>query len=96
MNVLIRYFCEPQYLFKVPRTVFRPQPHVDAAMTCFALRTPEERLLSEAQEQRFKKVVSGAFLAKRKRLTNSMQVWPLAYPHSLSKAGWKPLSRHSV
>ena len=73
MNVLIRYFCQPQYLFKVPRTVFRPQPHVDAAMTCFALKPPEERLLPPALEQRFTRVVASTFLAKRKRLTNSMQ-----------------------
>ena len=73
MNVLLRYFCEPQYLFKVPRTVFRPQPHVDAAMTCFALKPPAERLLPEALEPRFQKVVAGAFMTKRKRLTNSMQ-----------------------
>ena len=78
INVHLAYFCRPAYLFKVPRTVFRPEPHIDAAMTCFELRPADQRALAPEHEGRFCKIVSHAFLQKRKLLTNSLRgLYPL-------------------
>ena len=74
INVQLGYFCRSHtYLFKVPRTVFRPEPHIDAAMTSFELKAPHEKALAGEHEGRFVKLVAHAFLQKRKLLTNSLR-----------------------
>ena len=95
INVHLGYFCRPAYLFKVPRTVFRPEPHVDAAMTCFELRPPDARALAPEHEGRFVRIVSHAFLQKRKLLTNSLRgLYP---PEQLQAAALQAgLSEHAT
>ncbi|KAK9788450.1 hypothetical protein WJX73_005673 [Symbiochloris irregularis] len=46
INVLVQYYATPLYHFRVPRTVFHPRPHVDAALTSFTLRPSSERPLA--------------------------------------------------
>ena len=72
INCLVHYFATPHYHFRVPRTVFYPRPHVDAAMTTFALKPASDRLLDARLESGFVKFVEKAFLAKRKRLRNTL------------------------
>ena len=73
INVLVQYYSQPCYHFRVPRTVFFPRPQVDAAMTTFALRPGHQRPLPPDAEANFEAFISTAFRTKRKRLRNVLQ-----------------------
>ena len=72
MNVLVQYYCEPKYLFKIDRFKYTPVPKVDGALAEFRLKTTEQRI-SVPSEKEFVSLVKRAFLQRRKMLTNSLQ-----------------------
>lgn len=72
MNVLVQYYCESKYIFKIDRFKYTPVPKVDGALAEFRLKTPEERI-SVPSEKEFVSLVKRAFLQRRKMLTNSLQ-----------------------
>lgn len=84
INVLLQYYSEPKYCFRVPRTVFYPRPHVDAALTSFCLRPNGQRQLPVAAEEYFEGFLEVAFRNKRKRLRNVLK--PAFEPNAVEEA----------
>lgn len=82
MNILIQYYCEPKYLFKIDRLKYSPVPKVDGALAKFRLKTRQERI-SVPSEKEFVSLVKRAFLQRRKMLTNSLQ--PLLNSSEIAK-----------
>ena len=74
MSVRVDYYCSrADYLFRVGREKYFPQPHVDSCVVAMALRTPEERLpLCDGNVQAYFSMVQRAFLARRKALRNAL------------------------
>lgn len=72
MNIIVHYYSEPQYLFKIDRKKYVPVPKVHGAVVEFRLRKPEERP-SVPDERAFISLVKKAFLQRRKALRNSLQ-----------------------
>ncbi len=69
LAVQIQAFCEVNYLFKVGRKVFRPQPGVDSAVIKI---TPKKNDPIEDAEG-FRKFVRTAFHQRRKTLQNNLK-----------------------
>lgn len=70
LTVAVQYYTEPQILFKVPRTVFYPQPEVDSAVVRLKRRkTPAVKV---ADEKLFFQIVRAAFGQRRKTLLNAL------------------------
>ncbi|RJQ27493.1 MAG: 16S rRNA (adenine(1518)-N(6)/adenine(1519)-N(6))-dimethyltransferase RsmA [Peptococcaceae bacterium] len=70
LSVLVRYFTEPEMVFRVPRTVFYPVPGVDSAVVRLRVRPePAVRVLDEAL---FFKIVRAAFALRRKNILNAL------------------------
>ena len=78
-TLFLQYYMETEYLFDVPREKFIPSPKVTSAvLRCTRRAAPAVQVEDEAF---FFKVVRGAFLLRRKTLSNSLAA---ALPH-LSK-----------
>lgn len=70
LSVVVQYYTEPKFLFRVPRTVFYPPPGVDSAVVRLATRPrPAVAVRDEAV---FFKVVRASFGKRRKTLLNSL------------------------
>ena len=68
---VVRYFGECEILEEVPPQRFNPPPHVDS---CFIrIRMHESRMLSEADEEGFLKLVRCCFHMRRKTLANNLK-----------------------
>ena len=72
MNIIVRYYCEPSYLFKIDRKKYVPSPKVHGAVVDFALRPAAERA-TVPDERQFLSLVKRAFLQRRKVLRNALQ-----------------------
>lgn len=72
MNVIVEYYCEPEYLFRVDRFKYTPVPKVDGAVVDFVLK-PAHARAEVPSEQLFLSIVKRAFLQRRKMLTNALQ-----------------------
>lgn len=72
MNVIVDYFCEAEYIFRVDRFKYTPVPKVDGAVVLFKLR-PSDKRLQVPSEKDFLALVKRAFLQRRKMLTNALQ-----------------------
>ena len=69
LAVQLQTFCKVDYLFKVNRNVFRPQPGVDSAVVHIVpLATLKQR-----DEEGFRKFVRTAFGQRRKTLQNNLK-----------------------
>ncbi len=105
ISVWVQCFCELEYLFKVPPTVFRPQPRVDSAVLRFTPRASEERPSDAKALSRLLKI---CFQKRRKQLKNilkeywspeleswfkSMEISPTLRPEALSPAQFVALSK---
>ncbi|TEB12227.1 16S rRNA (adenine(1518)-N(6)/adenine(1519)-N(6))-dimethyltransferase RsmA [Pelotomaculum propionicicum] len=70
LSLAVQYFTEPKMLFRVPRTVFFPQPDVDSAVVRLSVRpSPAVRV---ASEEEFFKIIRASFGQRRKTLLNSL------------------------
>ncbi|AEG13715.1 Ribosomal RNA small subunit methyltransferase A [Desulfofundulus kuznetsovii DSM 6115] len=69
-TVAVQYYCRPEILFRVPRTVFFPQPEVDSAVVRLAKRQEPEVAVDD--EDLFFTLVRGAFGQRRKTLANAL------------------------
>jgi 16S rRNA (adenine1518-N6/adenine1519-N6)-dimethyltransferase len=66
----VNYYSQPKLAFKIPRTVFIPQPEVDSAVVSFKIR---EKPPSEVEDEKtFFSVVKAAFGQRRKTLPNNL------------------------
>jgi len=70
LSLAVQYFTEPKILFRVPRTVFFPQPDVDSAVVRLAIR-PEPAVQVPSEEEFFK-IIRASFGQRRKTLINSL------------------------
>ncbi|MEI7695062.1 MAG: 16S rRNA (adenine(1518)-N(6)/adenine(1519)-N(6))-dimethyltransferase RsmA [Chlorobium sp.] len=69
LAVQMQSFCEVNYLFKVGRKVFRPQPGVDSAV--IQMRPKKEEPMEDTEG--FRKFVRAAFHQRRKTLLNNLK-----------------------
>ena len=69
-TVLMQYYTDPQLLFTVPPTCFLPAPKVTSTvLRCVRRKEPPVAVRDEAF---FFRVIKGAFLLRRKTLSNSL------------------------
>ena len=70
VSAAVRYFSEPQILFRVERTSFIPQPNVDSAV--IRLNVRKEPAIRIQSEKNFFALVKAAFGQRRKTVLNSV------------------------
>lgn len=70
VTVAVNYYAEAERLFSVPRTAFLPPPNVDSEVIKLTVR--EAPPVNITDEERFFKLVKGAFSQRRKTLKNSL------------------------
>lgn len=70
ISAAVRYYSEPEMLFKVSAGSFLPPPKVDSAVIKLNIR--KQPPVTAADEKVFFKVVRAAFLQRRKTLANSL------------------------
>lgn len=71
LSIAIQYYCDAHIAFKVPRTVFNPQPNVDSAILVLdRLAAPRVAVKDEAF---FFKLVRASFKQRRKTLWNNLR-----------------------
>ena len=68
-SIIINYFCDVSYCFKVSRNVFQPKPNVDSAVVHLRFKSNKEEYLVQ---KTFIKVVKASFGNRRKILKNSL------------------------
>jgi len=68
-SIILNYFCEVKYCFKVSRNVFNPKPNVDSAVVHLSFKRNSE---SEEIKRIFIKTVKASFGNRRKMLRNSL------------------------
>lgn len=71
LSIAIQYRAETKVLFKVPRTVFIPEPNVDSAIIEIKLR--EKPLFNVENEEFFFGLVRQTFAQRRKTLYNNLR-----------------------
>jgi 16S rRNA (adenine1518-N6/adenine1519-N6)-dimethyltransferase len=72
LSIAVQYYCEPQLVTIVPRTVFVPQPNVDSAVIKLKVRSkPPVEVEDEAW---FFEVVQACFAQRRKTISNNLLV----------------------
>ena len=95
VSAAVRYYSEPEMLFKVSAGSFLPAPKVDSEV--IKLRILDKPPVEAADEKLFFKVVKAAFLQRRKTLANSLSAglsMPKAQINSLlESAGIKSNAR---
>ena len=70
VSVAVRYYAEPELLFKVSRGSFLPAPNVDSAV--IRLRVRSQPAVAVREEAFFFHVVRAAFSQRRKTVHNSL------------------------
>lgn len=75
-SLFLQYYMDTEYLFDVPREKFHPSPKVTSAVLRCVRR--EKPAVEVEDEEFFFKVMRGAFLLRRKTLSNSLSA---AMPH---------------
>lgn len=70
LSVSVQYYTKPRLVTIVPKTVFVPQPEVDSAVICLAMR--EKPAVEVPSEKDFFRVVKAAFSQRRKTLRNAL------------------------
>ena len=71
LSVVINYRAETKYLFKVPRTVFVPEPNVDSAIVEIKVKPVADKL--PINEPFFFDFVHRCFTQRRKTLLNNLR-----------------------
>ncbi|XP_073038510.1 ribosomal RNA small subunit methyltransferase, chloroplastic isoform X1 [Primulina eburnea] len=72
INIFVNFYSDPEYIAKVSRTNFFPQPKVDAAVISFKLKQTED-YPPVSSIRSFFSMVNSAFNGKRKMLRKSLQ-----------------------
>ncbi|ONI22842.1 hypothetical protein PRUPE_2G154300 [Prunus persica] len=94
INIFVNFYSDPQFICKVPRTKFFPQPNVDAAVVKFKLKQPAHHP-SVSSTKSFFSMVNSAFNGKRKMLRRSLQhiCTPMEIENALGNVGRPATSR---
>lgn len=83
LSVMLQYFCELEYLFRVPPSAFNPAPKIDSAIVRLKPHSKIKTLASDFAL--FTNVVRSAFNLRRKTLRNSLKNY-------LDESDWQQLS----
>ena len=68
LSVFVNFYCHPEIVVKVPKTVFMPQPKIDSAVIKLNLK----KELPDIDREKFFKVVKAGFSKRRKTILNSL------------------------
>ncbi len=68
LSVFINFYCQPDIIVKVPKTVFMPQPKIDSAI----IKLKIKKELPKIDKDKFSKVVKASFSKRRKTILNSL------------------------
>ncbi len=68
LSVFINFYCQPEIIVKVPKTVFMPQPKIDSAI----IKLKIKKELPKIDRDKFSKVVKASFSKRRKTIINSL------------------------
>jgi len=95
VTAAVRYYSEPQLLFKVSAGSFMPAPKVDSAV--IKLDINARTALDVKDEKLYFRVVRGAFSQRRKTISNSissvLSLDKATLISALEKAGVSPMAR---
>ena len=69
ITAAVRYYCDPELLFRVSAGSFMPAPKVDSAVIRLSLHEPT---VHPENEKTFFKVIKAAFAQRRKTVLNSL------------------------
>ena len=70
LSLAVQYFAKPEILFRVPRTVFYPEPGVDSAVVRLTVRPEPAAVVCD--ENMLFNIIRSAFGKRRKTLLNSL------------------------
>jgi 16S rRNA (adenine1518-N6/adenine1519-N6)-dimethyltransferase len=70
LSIAVQYYCDPELVMIVPRTVFIPQPNVDSAV--IKLKVRQKPPVEVADENWFFEVVQASFAQRRKTIANNL------------------------
>ncbi|UJF33129.1 16S rRNA (adenine(1518)-N(6)/adenine(1519)-N(6))-dimethyltransferase RsmA [Paenibacillus hexagrammi] len=70
LSIAVQFYCEPELVTIVPRTVFVPQPNVDSAVIRLRVRTAPP--VDVEDPDFFFEVVQSSFVQRRKTLYNNL------------------------
>ena len=70
LSVAVQYYCEPQIVTRVPKTVFIPNPNVES--TVIRLKALDNPQVQVDDKRLFHNVVRASFAKRRKTLLNSL------------------------
>ncbi|KAB2595640.1 dimethyladenosine transferase [Pyrus ussuriensis x Pyrus communis] len=94
ISIFVNFYSDPEFIMKVPRTKFFPQPNVDAAVVKFKLKQPVD-YPPVSSTKSFFSMVNSAFNGKRKMLRRSLQhiCTPMEIENALGTVGRPATSR---
>ncbi len=87
LSASCNYYCEPEYLFTVPKGCFLPAPDVDSAMIRLDLSRPR----CDVRREDYVRVVRAAFSMRRKTIQNNLK--GIAQPDALQRCSIDPKRR---
>lgn len=70
LSCFVQYYTKPAYIYTIKRTSFYPVPEVDSSLV--RLDVLQKPSVTVKDEERFFKIVRGAFNQRRKSLVNSL------------------------
>lgn len=70
LSIAVQYYCEPELVMIVPRTVFIPQPNVDSAV--IKLKVRDRPPVDVIDESFFFEVTKACFVQRRKTIANNL------------------------
>jgi 16S rRNA (adenine1518-N6/adenine1519-N6)-dimethyltransferase len=70
LSIAVQYYCQPEVITIVPKTVFIPQPNVDSAV--IRLKVREKPAVEVEDEAFFFDVVQASFVQRRKTIYNNL------------------------
>lgn len=105
LTAWVKNFCKTTYLFKVPPTVFRPQPKVDSAVVRFEPFSPDEwpdeperlsmliKLLFQQRRKQVSTILKKRWTPEVERWFEENDVSPKSRPENLTPEQFRSLSR---
>jgi len=93
LTVYNRFHCDTSYLFKVPKTCFRPEPKVDSAIIEITPKTSPPITINN--EEFLFNIIRSAFWGRRKPLRSALLKSPYLNltPHNLDIPELNPFSK---
>ncbi|WP_322908052.1 16S rRNA (adenine(1518)-N(6)/adenine(1519)-N(6))-dimethyltransferase RsmA [Paenibacillus campi] len=71
LSIAVQYYCVPELVCIVPKTVFIPQPNVESAVIRLKLREQPPVLVQD--EQHFFELMQACFVQRRKTIANNLK-----------------------